>query len=446
MMNKKQSYQHFSDFNFSTVVYKAIKQAGYKKPTDIQCAAIPPILQGRDVLAGAETGSGKTAAFALPLLEKLVKQRKKLVQIPIKGKQVFALILVPTHELAIQIYDEISNYAKLITPKVRIFSVFGGVKMTPQVTTLRSGVDILVATPARLLDLYSQNAVKFNQLNVFILDEVDRLVKGTFKKEIEAVLKLLPDKYQSLMFTATYPDSIRYLVRGLLKQPVIINIDHHNDAQIDQRVLTVNRENKMALFVHLLNEFNWKQILVFCSAKRTCDKIAQQLKTQGIVAVAIHGDKKQQARTKALQAFKRGKVRVLIATDVAARGIDIKELPCVINYELPRLSKDYIHRIGRTGRAGKFGFAISLISHHEYAHFSAIEKQCDIHPPLKREQMAGFEADDIAPLFKRTKAKQKKRLRLQQQKKQRKKINYHHGKPKRGNKLRINKLNNRRSD
>lgn len=426
MMNTKKTPQQFSDFDFSAVIHKAIKQAGYKQPTDVQRSAIPPILQGRDVLAGAETGSGKTAAFALPLLEKLLKRRQKAEQARLKGNQVYALILVPTRELAIQINDEISGYAKLIKPKVRTLSVFGGVKINPQMMALRGGADVLIATPGRLLDLYSQNAVKFNQLDTLILDEVDRLVEGGFKEEIEAVFKLLPNKRQNLMFTATYPDSIRYLVRGLLKQPVIINIDHRNDAQIDQRVFTVNRENKTALLAYLLNEFDWKQILVFCSAKKTCDNIVQKLEKQGITAVAMHGNKEQRARAKALREFKQGKIRVLIATDVAARGIDIEQLPCVINYELPRSPKDYIHRIGRTGRAGEFGFAISLIAHHEYAHFSVIEKQCNIHPPLKREQMSGFAADEIAPpppkrtrpkkKPKKKKLSKKKRLRLQQQK------------------------------
>lgn len=424
-MNTKKAKQ-FSDFNFSPVIYKAIKQAGYKKPTDIQCAAIPAILQNRDVLSGAETGSGKTAAFALPLLEKLIKQRQSAGRKKHKGNQIFSLILVPTRELAIQINDEISSYASLITPKIRILSVFGGVKINPQMMALRGGADVLIATPGRLLDLYAQNAVKFQQLHTLILDEVDRLVEGGFKEEIEAVFKRLPDKRQNLMFTATYPDSIRYLVRGLLKQPVIINIDYQNDALIEQRVFTINRENKTALLAYLLNEFDWKQILVFCSAKKTCDNIVQELEKQGITAVAMHGNKEQRARAKALRAFKQGEIRVLIATDVAARGIDIQQLPCVINYELPRSPKDYIHRIGRTGRAGKFGFAISLIAHHEYAHFSVIEKQCDIYPPLEREQMPGFEADEIAPPPpKRTKPKKKakkkklskkKRQRLQQQK------------------------------
>ncbi len=424
-MKKTSKPQQFSDFKFSPAILTAIKQAGYKKPTEVQSTAIPPIMQGRDVLAGAETGSGKTAAFALPLLDKLIYQKREEGEFAAKGNQVRALILVPTRELAIQINDEITAYAKNITPKIRTLSVFGGVKINPQMMALRGGADVLIATPGRLLDLYSQNAIKFNKLQTLVLDEVDRLVGEGFKDEIEEVFKLLPNKRQNLMFTATYPDSIRYLIRRLLKQPVIININPSNDFLIDQRVFTVNREKKTALLAYLLNEFDWKQILVFCSAKKTCDNLVRKLENQGITAVAMHGNKEQRARAKALREFKQGKTRVLIATDVAARGIDIEQLPCVINYELPRSPKDYIHRIGRTGRAGESGFAISLIAHHEYAHFSVIEKHCDIYPSLEREQMEGFEADATAPPpIQRTTAKKKvkkklskkKRLRLQEKK------------------------------
>ena len=380
--------------------------------------AIPEIVQGRDVLVGAETGSGKTAAFALPLLEKLMAQKKEEGEYAARVNHIRALILVPTRELAIQISDEITAYAVGLSSRIKSVSVFGGVKINPQMMALRGGADVLVATPGRLLDLHSQNAVKFNKLRTLVLDEVDRLVAGEFKEEIEQVFKLLPNARQNLMFTATYPDSIRYLIRRLLKQPVIINISASDDALIDQRVFTTNRENKNALLAHLLDTYDWKQILVFCSAKRSCDNLVKKLEARGITAVAMHGNKEQRARSKALREFKEGKTRVLIATDVAARGIDIESLPCIINFELPRSPKDYIHRIGRTGRAGETGFAISLIAHHEYAHFSVIEKHANIE--LEREQIEGFEADAVAPPPpKRAKPKKKARKKLSKKKKAR---------------------------
>lgn len=417
-MPKTPSTSLFSSFGLSATMISAIKRARYEKPTEVQTKAIPPIIEGRDVLAGAETGSGKTAAFALPLLDKLILQKQAEGAFAAKGNQVRSLILVPTRELAIQINDEISAYAERITPKIRVLSVFGGVKINPQMKALRGGADVLVATPGRLLDLHSQNAIKFNKLQTLVLDEVDRLVGEGFKDEIEAIFKLLPNKRQNLVFTATYPDSIRYLIRRLLKRPIIINIDPSADALIDQRVFTVNYDNKNALLAYLLNEYDWKQILVFCSAKKSCDNLVRKLESRGITAVAMHGNKEQRARAKALREFKQGKIRVLIATDVAARGLDIEQLPCVINFELPRSPKDYIHRIGRTGRAGEFGFAISLIAHHEYAHFSVIEKHCDIQ--LEREQIEGFEASDVAPpMPARSTPKKKSSKRLSKKKKRR---------------------------
>ena len=417
-MKKSTAPRPFTSFGFSSTILKSIERAGYTEPTKVQMQAIPEIVQGRDVLVGAETGSGKTAAFALPLLEKLMAQKKEEGEYAARVNHIRALILVPTRELAIQISDEITGYAVGLSPRIKSVSVFGGVKINPQMMALRGGADVLVATPGRLLDLHSQNAVKFNKLRTLVLDEVDRLVAGEFKEEIEQVFKLLPNARQNLMFTATYPDSIRYLIRRLLKQPVIINISASDDALIDQRVFTTNRENKNALLAHLLDTYDWKQILVFCSAKRSCDNLVKKLEARGITAVAMHGNKEQRARSKALREFKEGKTRVLIATDVAARGIDIESLPYIINFELPRSPKDYIHRIGRTGRAGETGFAISIIAHHEYAHFSVIEKHANIE--LEREQIEGFEADAVAPPPpKRAKPKKKARKKLSKKKKAR---------------------------
>ena len=422
-MNKPSTLRPFTSFGFSSSLLNSIKRAGYIDPTTVQSKAIPEIVQGHDVLVGAETDSGKTAAFALPLLEKLMAQKKEEGDYAAKANHIRALILVPTRELAIQISDEITAYAEGLTPRIKSISVFGGVKINPQMMALRGGADVLVGTPGRLLDLYSQNAIKFNKLRTLIIDEVDRLVGEGFKEEIEAVFRLLPNARQNLMFTATYPDSIRYLIRRLLKQPVIINISASDDSLIDQRVFTTNRENKNSLLAHLLDTYDWKQILVFCSAKRSCDNLVKKLETRGITAVAMHGNKEQRARAKALREFKNGTTRVLIATDVAARGLDIESLPCVINFELPRSPKDYIHRIGRTGRAGETGFAISLIAHDEYAHFSVIEKHVSVE--LEREQVEGFEADETAPpppkraqpkKKARKKISKKKKARLQEQK------------------------------
>jgi superfamily II DNA/RNA helicase len=424
-MKKPPNSCTFSDFNFSPDLFKVIKSAGYTVPTEVQCKTIPAILHNRDVLAGAETGSGKTAAFALPLLEKLRQQKQNEADNRARGNHIRALILVPTRELALQISETINAYAYTLMPRIKAVAVFGGVKINPQMMALRGGADVLVATPGRLLDLVSQNAIKFNKLHTLVLDEVDRLVGDGFKEEIEAVFKLLPNQRQNLMFTATFPSSIRYLIRRLLKKPVIINIDPSQDVLIDQRVFTVNYEQKNDVLAHLLNTYDWKQILIFCSVKHSCDNLVKKLENRGISAVAMHSNKEQRARTKALRDFKSGHTRVLIATDVAARGLDIEQLPCVINFELPRSPNDYTHRIGRTGRAGETGFAISLIAHHEYAHFSVIEKRSGVE--LKREQVEGFEADATAPPAPtrqkpkkkaKTKLSKKKRQRLLDQKKQ----------------------------
>ncbi len=416
-MTTQDTNKDFSAFGFSAPIRHAIKQAGYQQPTDVQVKAIPEILAGHDVLAGAETGSGKTAAFALPLLEKLIHQKREEGHYAAKGNHIRALILVPTRELAIQISDEITAYAVGTSPTIKALGVFGGVKINLQMMALRGGADVLVATPGRLLDLASKNAVKFNKLQTLVVDEVDRLVGEDFKEEIKEIVKLLPAKRQNLMFTATFPESIRYLVRALLDHPVIIDIDPGEEVLIDQRLYTVNRENKNELLAYFLNEFDWKQVLVFCSAKKSCDNLVKKLEKRGIASVAMHGNKEQRNRAAALRGFKEGSIRVLVATDVAARGLDIEQLPCVFNFELPRSPKDYIHRIGRTGRAGESGTAISLIAHHEYAHFSVIEKHNDIR--LKRESIEGFEADAEAPEPIKNKPKKKKPKKLSKKRRQR---------------------------
>lgn len=414
-MTKLSPKADFSSFTFSTEILDAIKKAGYEHPTDIQLEAIPVVLDGKDVLARAETGSGKTATYVLPLLENLstkniYRQNKPYNKFNgidrAKSNCVQVLVLVPTRELALQICDVFKQFSENIKPEIKCLSVYGGVKINPQMMALRSGTDILVSTPGRLLDLVSQNAIKFNQIKALVIDEVDRLMKGDFQEEINKIMKLLPNKRQNLMFTATFPDNIRSLVREEMNDPEIVNMDEFvEEVPIEQRVITVNHNKKNDLLAYLLNKHDWKQVLVFCSAKKTCDNLVIKLAKRDIEAIAMHGNKEQSVRSAALRNFKSGKIRILIATDVAARGVDIEQLSCVINFDLPRSPNDYVHRIGRTGRAGQTGQAISLIAHHEYHHFTVIEKHNALR--LKREQLEGFEADEIAPPMPRSKPKKK---------------------------------------
>ena len=416
---------NFKSFGLSPSIYTAIEEAGFSEPTDVQLECIPHIMNSKDVLARAETGSGKTAAFVLPILERILRQKiaKQARNKPLdKSNVVGTLILVPTRELAIQIREEFERFSANIENKVKCLSVFGGVKINPQMIALRGGADVLVATPGRLLDLERNNAILLYQVQCLVVDEVDRLMKGDFEEEIDEIVAKLPKGRQNLMFSATFPPSIRKLVRRVMNEPEIINVDDlYDDVKTDQRVFTVNRNQKNDLLAHLLNTYDWKQILIFCSAKRTCDNLVKKLEKRGITAVAMHGNQHQYARANALKDFKAGTTRVLVATDVAGRGIDIGQLACVINYELPRSPNDYTHRIGRTGRAGEKGTAISLISHQEYQHFTVIEKRIGLQ--LEREQMEGFEADAVAPVIpegdiskKKKKAKKGKRPALEKRK------------------------------
>ncbi|MBT3813753.1 MAG: DEAD/DEAH box helicase [Gammaproteobacteria bacterium] len=417
---------NFESFSFSEDILSAIKAMGFKKPTDIQLKTIPAVLEGKDVLARADTGSGKTAAFVLPLLDNLSNQNVYLR----RGRDerfdsskravsncVQVLVLVPTRELAIQATEVFKQFSANIYPEIRCQSVYGGVKIKPQLLELRGGTDILVATPGRLLDLIEGNAIKFNQIKTLVIDEVDRMTQGDFQEEIEQISKLLPNKRQNLMFTATFPDSITPLVREVMNDPEIINMDElSNDLGIEQRVITVNYHQKNDLLAHLLQENDWEQVLIFCSAKRTCDNLIKKLEERNIKAVSMHSNKEQSTRSEALKDFKAKNIRILVATDVAARGLDIKQLPCVINYDLPREANDYIHRVGRTGRAGQKGLVISLISHHEYPHFAVIEGYNALN--LKREVIAGFEVDEVAPPLPRKSPKKKKPKLSKKQKEQ----------------------------
>lgn len=383
------SQNDFSQLNLCEALQARLVQLGYTQPTPVQQQAIPVVLAGGDLLAGANTGSGKTAAFALPLLQKLAGRRAS------DGNYVSALVLVPTRELAQQVADSFVSYGATLTPKAKVLAVYGGVSVNTQMLALRGGVDVLVATPGRLLDLLSSNALKLSKLKTLVLDEADRMLNLGFTEELNQILGLLPKEKQTLLFSATFPEEVRELTAALLHKPVEILLQNDEQQTITQRVFTVNRERKTALLAELIKCNAWQQVLVFASAKNSCNRVAQKLAKQGITAEVFHSDKAQGTRTRLLDGFKRGEITVLIATDIAARGIDIDKLPVVINYELPRSPADHMHRIGRSGRAGAAGEAISLISHEDYHHFSVIEKKNKFR--LEREQYAGFEADDEAP-------------------------------------------------
>ena len=373
----------------------------YQQPTPIQAQAIPSVLAGRDLIAGANTGSGKTATFALPLLQKLSQQHglqehseKLLASKSSKGNYVTALILVPTRELAKQVADSIKSYALHFNGKIKTLAVFGGVSANTQMLALRGGTDILVATPGRLLDLISSNAIKLDKVKTLVLDEADRMLSLGFTEELSALLALLPKQKQTLLFSATFPEQVQALTQELLNKPVEIQVQSADASTLVQRVFTVNKGEKTALLAHLIQQHQWRQILIFVNAKNSCEHLASKLSKRGISAEVFHGDKGQGARTRVLEEFKAGEIDVLIATDIAARGLDIEKLPVVINFDLPRSPADYMHRIGRSGRAGEVGLALSLIDYEDYHHFKVIEKKHKIH--LEREQVEGFEVDAAA--------------------------------------------------
>lgn len=386
MTNINDSSNSFSSLGLSTPILEAVSQTGYKIPTPIQLKAIPCILKGVDLMAAAQTGTGKTAGFTLPVLELLSKGPK------VHSNQARSLILTPTRELAAQIHDSIRTYGKNL--HIRSTVVFGGVKINPQMLKLLKGVDILVATPGRLLDLYNQNAVKFNQLEILILDEADRMLDMGFIHDIKKIIALLPKKRQNLMFSATFSDEIRNLARQIVHNPVEISVSPANTTTdtVKQIIHPVDKGKKTELLTHLINYNNWEQALVFTKTKHGANKLVKKLEQSGINSAAIHGNKSQSARTKALLDFKNGTTRILIATDIASRGIDIDMLPQVVNFDLPNVPEDYVHRIGRTGRAGLNGQAVSLVSADESKELFSIEKL--IKKQLSREIVAGFEPTD----------------------------------------------------
>lgn len=379
----------FESLGLSDSLLRAVHDKGYRTATPIQQQAIPAILTGRDIMAAAQTGTGKTAGFTLPLLHRLAAGQ------PARANSVRALILTPTRELAAQVHDNVRTYGQHL--RLRTGVVYGGVSINPQMQFLRRGVDILVATPGRLLDLYQQNAVKFQQLEILVLDEADRMLDMGFIHDIKRILKLLPTKRQNLLFSATFSGDIRTLAKGLLNNPVEIDVSPRNTTThlVEQWIHPVDKARKPALLTHLIRSQNWQQALVFSRTKHGANKLAAYLTQQGIEAAAIHGNKSQTARTRALADFKSGKVSVLVATDIAARGLDIHQLPQVVNMDLPNVPEDYVHRIGRTGRAGATGKAISLVSADEIKQLRDIEKL--IKRQLPREVVDGYEATHDVP-------------------------------------------------
>jgi len=373
----------FAPLGLRAELLRALADAGYETPTPVQSGAIPVILQGRDVLAGAQTGTGKTAAFALPILQRLVTNPVRTAP-----RQVRVLILTPTRELAAQVQESVAEYGKYL--RVTTAVVFGGVNINPQIQELSRGVDVLVATPGRLLDHVGQRTVDLSQVEIFVLDEADRMLDMGFIRDIRKVLALLPAKRQNLLFSATFPDEIKTLADTLLHTPVMIEVARKSAESelVTQTVYGAEKEHKRDLLIHLIGEKNIGQALIFTRTKHGADRLAKQLGKAGISAAAIHGDRSQPQRTRALADFKAGGARVLVATDIAARGLDIDQLPHVINYELPHVPEDYVHRIGRTGRAGSPGDAISLVSLDEEANLAAIEKL--IRKRLPRHHAHGF--------------------------------------------------------
>jgi ATP-dependent RNA helicase RhlE len=373
----------FDTLGLSAPILKAINDQGYDTPSPIQAKAIPAVVEGKDVMAAAQTGTGKTAGFTLPILERLAAGERA------GPNQARALILTPTRELAAQVADSVATYGKYLP--LRSAVVFGGVKINPQMMKLRQGVDILVATPGRLLDLYNQRAVKFNHLEVLVLDEADRMLDMGFIHDIRKILAVLPKQRQNLLFSATFSNDIRRLAKGMVNNPVEISVSAPNTTvkSVEHWIYSVDKNKKSSLLTKLIKDQQWSQVLVFSRTKHGANKLTKQLDSAGITAAAIHGNKSQGARTKALADFKKGKVQALVATDIAARGLDIEQLPHVVNFDLPNVPEDYVHRIGRTGRAGATGEAVSLVCADEFKQLSDIERL--IGELLNRKMMEGFE-------------------------------------------------------
>jgi ATP-dependent RNA helicase RhlE len=381
----------FDSLGLSEPLLRAVNELGYSSPTPIQLQAIPAVLKGGDLLAGAQTGTGKTAGFTLPILQRLSQLA------PVTGgakRPVRALILTPTRELAAQVEESVRAYGKYL--KLKSTVMFGGVGINPQIDALKRGVDIVVATPGRLLDHMQQKTIDVSQLEILVLDEADRMLDMGFIHDIKRVLARLPAKRQNLLFSATFSDEIKALADSLLDSPALIEVARRNTTaeRIEQKIYPVDRDRKRELLTHLIRQNNWFQVLVFTRTKHGANRLAEQLTKDGISALAIHGNKSQSARTRALAEFKAETLQVLVATDIAARGIDIDQLPHVVNFDLPNVPEDYVHRIGRTGRAGADGEAVSLVCIDEHQLLRDIERL--IKRPIPQEVIAGFEPDPNA--------------------------------------------------
>ncbi|MCX7087527.1 MAG: DEAD/DEAH box helicase [Methylococcales bacterium] len=379
----------FTQFGLSAEILQAVTEQGYKTPTPIQQQAIPVVMSGRDILAGAQTGTGKTASFTLPLLQLLQDAPSNQRPRPIR-----CLVLVPTRELALQVYESIRTYGKHLPLFAE--AIYGGVSITNQIRNLRRGCDIVVATPGRLLDHVQQRTIDLSHVKILVLDEADRMLDMGFIQDIRKVIALIPRQRQTLLFSATFSPEIKTLAGQLLNNPALVEVARSNATveAITQRLYPIKREYKRELLSYLIGNGNWQQVLIFVRTKHGADRLAKQLALDGIRTAALHGDKSQGARVKALEMFKNGKVTALVATDIAARGLDIDQLPHVVNYDLPAVAEDYVHRIGRTGRAGATGEAISLVSSDEAKLLQAIEKLLKM--PIPRVVSTGYEAESLA--------------------------------------------------
>jgi len=384
----------FTELGLNESLLKAVKEQGYTEPTPIQAKAIPLVIEGRDVLAAAQTGTGKTAGFTLPLLERLSQTSPKM-----KHKQIRVLVLTPTRELAAQVAESIATYGKYMSYKSMV--IFGGVGINPQFAAIKKGMDIVIATPGRLLDIANQGGIDFSAIECLVLDEADRMLDMGFIHDIKKLMAMMPKNRQTLLFSATFSREIKSLASGLLKDPVLVEVARENSTagQISQVVHHVDKSRKRELLSQLIKTKDWRQVLVFTRTKHGANKLTKQLEETGISAAAIHGNKSQGARTKALASFKANQIRVLVATDIAARGIDIDQLPHVVNFELPNVPEDYVHRIGRTGRAGMKGEAVSLVCIDEHELLRAIEKFTK--SSIKKVEIEAFRPDpsiEAAPI------------------------------------------------
>ncbi|MGK5011219.1 DEAD/DEAH box helicase [Janthinobacterium sp. MDB2-8] len=379
----------FSSLGLIDPLVRKLDELGYAKPTPVQAQAIPAVLAGRDLMAAAQTGTGKTAGFAVPLLQRLTLEGVVAPQC------VRVLVLVPTRELAEQVYASFRSYGGNLP--LRSFVAYGGVPIEPQISKLRKGLDVLVATPGRLLDLQTQGAVKFEQVQTLVLDEADRMLDLGFERELDLLLMSMPKQRQTLLFSATFSDAIRAMAKTMLKDPVSVEVSARNSTvkAVKQSVIVCDKKRKPELFLHLLKKKRWGQVLVFVKTRKGVELLVNTLLEQGVRADSIHGDKTQPNRLRALARFKSAEVQVLVATDVAARGLDIDQLPVVVNFDLPTVAEDYIHRIGRTGRAGASGVAISLVCADEVELLSAVEALT--RQTLKRNEEPGFEAEHRVP-------------------------------------------------